>query len=763
MTTAVLLILFGALSRLIPHPPNFVAMGAIGLYAGARLPRRWSWAVPLAAMALSDFLIDWGTGRPPVTPVRLAVYGSFVLMVLLGRTLARSARTGRLVALSAGGAVLFFLTTNFAVWASMGTYPPTAAGLAACYMMAIPWFWNTLAAELLGTAALFGRDALARRRAAAVAGIALAILAPAGAARAQVGPVAENVVVTATASPEEIDEVGSAVTVITRAQIEESGWRTVQEALRSVPGADVVQAGGPGAQTSVFLRGANSVHTLVLIDGVRVNSPFFPGYDFSILSVENVERIEVVRGPFSALYGSESIGGVVHVFTRPAGERFSARLIAEVGNADQREASAFATGSAGPLGVAASFRDRREDGDRDNDAWRERSGSVRLESRLGDRLRLALEGAIEDGELGLPGPVGAETPSTRYFPRQERILLPATFRPAAGHAAAVTLGWVRSRPSFDSPSFQSETDARTLQARASDSFSAGEHRLTAFAEWQRWTVDDASNFGVNLDGARSTIWSVGAEDAAQIGGGWLLTAGLRYDDHSQFGDAWSPRATLSRHAGAWKLRASAGTGFRAPSVGELYYPFSGNRELQPERSTSFDVGADRTLSGGRAAVSLFWNEFRDLIVYDFVRFQNFNVGRARTRGLELSWRRDLVKGLGLDAGYTYLDTEDRDTGLELIRRPRHSGFLGLTATPAANLEVAPRAVFVGRRADADALSTSERVEAPSYWRLDLYARYRMGVLAPYLRAQNLTDRSYAEADGFPAPGLRLAGGLEVTF
>jgi vitamin B12 transporter len=793
MTTAVLLILIGALSRLIPHPPNFVAMGAIGLYAGARLPRRWSWAIPLAAMALSDLLIDWGTGRRLVTPVRLAVYGSFILMVLLGQAFARPGRAGRLAALSAGGAVLFFLTTNFAVWASMGTYPPTSAGLAACYLMALPWFWNTLAAELLGTAALFGLDALTRRQPAPAppgplgpvgaqrgtwrspeppgrgaarrltAAVVLLFAAFASRAAAQVGPISENVVVTATASPEEIDEVGSAVTVITRTQIEENGWRTVQEALRSVPGVDVVQSGGPGAQTSAFLRGANSVHTLVLVDGVRVNSPFFPGYDFSILSVENVERIEVVRGPFSALYGSESIGGVVHVFTRPAGEGLSARLIAEAGNADQREASAFVTAGAGRFGVAASFRDRREDGDRVNDDWRERSGSVRLEGRLGDRLRLALEGAIEDGELGLPGPVGAETPMTRYLPRQERILLPATFRPAAGHAAAVTLGWVRSRPSYDSPFFQSETDARTLQARASDSFSVSAHGLTAFAEWQRWTVDDASNFGINLDGARSTIWSLGAEDSVELGGGWLLTAGLRYDDHSQFGDAWSPRATLSRNVGAWKLRASGGTGFRAPSVGELYYPFSGNRELQPERSTSFDVGADRTLSGGRAAVSLFWNEFRDLIVYDFEQSLNFNVGRARTRGLEVAWRHDLARGLGLDAGYTYLDTEDLDTGLELIRRPRHSGFLGLTLTPVPSLDVAPRAIFVGRRADANALSTTERVETPSYWRLDLYARYRIGIIAPYLRAQNLTDRDYAEVDGYPAPGRRVAGGLEVSF
>ena len=767
MTTALLLVLLGALSRLLPHPPNFVAMGAIGLFAGARLPRRWAWVVPLAAMALSDLVIDWGTGRRAITPVRIAVYGSFTLMVLAGRLFARKARAGRLAALSIGGAVFFFLTSNFADWVTFTTYPPTSAGLSLCYVAAIPWFWNTLAAELAGTAVLFGLDALARREAArravrrATAGLLVAIAA--ASAHAQTPPpVSENVVVTATAAPEEIENVGSAVTVVTREEIERNGWRTVQDVLRSVAGASVAQSGGPGSQTSVFLRGANSTHTLVLVDGVRVNSAFFPGYDFSLLSTENVERIEVVRGPFSALYGSESIGGVVQIFTRPAGDRLAARLVGEAGNADQREVSAFATAGSGAFGIAASARDRKEDGDRANDDWRERSGSIRLEGRFGE-TRVALEGSIADGDLGLPGPVGAETPDNRYSPREERLTLPATFHPADGHAATVTLGWVRSYPSFDSPSFHSKTDARTLEARAADTFAIGSQRVTAFAEWQRWKVDDSSNFGVNLDGEHATIWSVGAEDTVELGGGWTVTAGARYDDHSRFGSVWSPRGTVAWRIGRWKLRASGGTGFRAPSVGELFYPFSGNPNLDPERSTSWDAGADYELPGGRASVSLFWNDYRDLIVYDFAAGLNFNVGRARSRGAEVAWRQAIARPVAVDAGYTYLDTEDRDTGLALLRRPRHSGFLGMTVAPAAGLEISPRAVFVGRRADVLALSTTTRIETPSYVRVDLYARWRMGRFSPYVRAQNLTDRSYAEVEGFPATGRRIAGGLEVEF
>lgn len=767
MTTALLLILFGALSRLLPHPPNAVAMGALALYSGARLPRRLAFAVPLAALALSDVVIDHGTGRPALTLVRFAVYGSFAAMVLLGGVAARHAGPMRLAGLSVGSSLFFFLTTNLANWWEMGTYPLTRAGLALCFIAAVPWFWNTLLADLAGTAVFFGLDALARRqrrrtqRSAGLAALAAALIwTSAEPARAQ-APVSENVVVTAAAVPEEREDVGSASTVVTREQIEREGWKTVADALRSVPSAVVLGSGGPGSQTSVFLRGSNSTHALVLVDGVRVNSPFFPGYDFALLTTENVERIEVVRGPFSALYGSDAIGGVVQIFTRAAAEKLSGQVSAEAGNARQREETAFATAGRGAWSVAASVRDHRADGDRDNDDWRERSGTVRIDGRFSESLRVGLEGAISDGELGLPGPVGAPSPHDRYSPQEERIALPASFQPADGHTASVLLGWAASRPSYDTPGFQSQTDARTLQARASDSFAVGSQTVTGFAGWERWTVDDASNFGSNLDGARATLWHAGAEDTVRVGAA-ILTVGVRYDHHSQFGDAWSPRATLAWTIGDWKARASAGTGFRAPSVGELYYPFSGNADLQPERSTSFDVGVERRIGAGRVEVSFFWTDFRDLIVYDFSRFQNFNVGRARSRGIEVAWRQPVTAALSVDASYTHLDARDRDTGLLLIRRPRNSGYIGVTVQPLAGLDVSPRATVVGPRADFGAISR-ERIQDPGYVRVDLFARYRAGSLSPYVRFENLADRDYAEVDGYPAPGRRWVGGLELRF
>jgi vitamin B12 transporter len=473
-----------------------------------------------------------------------------------------------------------------------------------------------------------------------------------------------------------------------------------------------------------------------------------------------------VRGPFSALYGSDAIGGVIQIFTRAAARGLSGQAFAEAGDAGQRAGSLFASYGGESLGVSGSYRDGRVGGDRPNSDWRQQNGAMRIEGRLSESARVALEAAIEDSDLGVPGPVGRESPQARYGSRQERLSLPGSFSPAPGHEATFLLADVVSRPHFDDPgsSFSSRTDARSLQGRVSDTWTSGSNRLTGFASFERGRVVDGSNFGPSLEGQHTTIWGAGIEDARKLAGGFTATAGIRYDDHSQFGEAWSPRATiawLSADA-LWKVRASGGSAFRAPTVGELYFPFSGNPDLKPERSTSYELGAERYLPGGRIEASLFWNEFRDLIVFDFQSSLNLNVGRARTRGVEIAMRQDLRRALSVDVGYTYLDAQDRGTGLALIRRPRHRAFLGASWQPLDRLSLAPRATFVGSRPDSDAL-TGNRVESPSFLRLDLFARYAVGPVAPYARVENLADRRYAEVDGYPAPRRRFAAGIEARF
>ena len=301
-----------------------------------------------------------------------------------------------------------------------------------------------------------------------------------------------------------------------------------------------------------------------------------------------------MRGPFSALYGSDAIGGVVQIFTRPAAGRASpAGRRARRATQGQGQGSAFVSVGEGPFSATASYRYVAFDGDRPNTDWRQRNGSASLEARLSEAAGSASRGPSSTARSATRVPVGAPSTARGFF-REERLAVPGSFAALRTRTSSTSCSPdVRSEPAYRDTDggFASQTDAETLQARVSDTARLGAHQLTALASWERWKVDDASNFGTNLDEQRTTLWGVGAQDSATLGP-VTVTAGLRYDHHSAFGDAWSPRGTIAwlSRGSLWKVRVSGGTAFRAPSVGELYYPFVGNPDLKPERSVSWEVG-----------------------------------------------------------------------------------------------------------------------------------------------------------------------------
>jgi vitamin B12 transporter len=443
----------------------------------------------------------------------------------------------------------------------------------------------------------------------------------------------------------------------------------------------------------------------------------------------------------------------------------SGRATGEAGNEGQGQGSAFVSLGQGPIGGAATYRYVAFDGDRPNTDWRQRNGSASLQARLSESSRIGVEWGLLDGEVGIPGPVGAPS-SARGTTHEGRLAVPGSFALSSTNQLDVLLSGVRSEPTYRDTAggFESQTDARTLQARVSDTAKLGAHQLTAFGSWERWEVSDASNFGINLDDARTTLWGLGAQDAVTFGA-FTVAAGLRYDHNSSYGAAWSPRGTVSWLSAdrIWKVRASGGTGYRAPTIGELYYPFSGNPDLKPEQSVSWEAGVERYIGSGRVEASFFWNDLKDLIVYDFTEARNFNIGRSRTYGVEFGWQQSILPNLAIDATYMYLKTENLETGDPLLRRPENGASLGVDWRPIAGFDLSPRLLYVGPRADADAL-TGAPVEDPSYLRLDVIARWQATPhLAPYLRMINATNHQYDEAAGFPAAGRLVAGGLDVKF
>lgn len=600
------------------------------------------------------------------------------------------------------------------------------------------------------------------------------LLAPALLRAQTAPPVSADVVVTAEARPESQQTLGVAATVIDEDEIGRSMASSLSDVLRAVPGLDVVRSGGPGGVTSLFLRGTNSTQTLVLVDGVKLNSPFFGGTDLSSLSTVNLERVEVVRGPFSALYGSEAIGGVVQVLTRRAPEEsFSARFVAGAGNGSTHEGMADTAVRTGAFTATAGWRRTTSDGALPNEYFDGTSLSGGLDVALGTDATLGVVVRHDEGKTGIPFSGALVTPRRLTTADTTTVAVPLKVALDARTHLDITFLAARDKPTLSDPDDPygytfSETDARRAGGRLVVSHDFGAQRLAAGAEYERASVTSRDSYGTSLDGATTRNWAVFAEDRIALDGERLvLTAGLRHDENSAFGGATSPRATLVFFlTPSLKLRLAGGAAFRAPTTGELYYPFSGNPNLKPERSRAYEAGIEIALSPRLTVeASYFRNDVTDLIQYVPQTYTNENVGRARMQGVEAALRGDLGNGFLARISYGTLDARDLDTGLALLRRPynRAAATVGRSFAKGGSFEVT--AHFVGSRPDLDASDFVTRVGMPSYVTFDVAGTLPPLVyhLAPYARVTNLLGRAYAEAAGFPAPGRRFLLGLSAAF
>lgn len=580
-------------------------------------------------------------------------------------------------------------------------------------------------------------------------------------------PIEESIVVTATLEGEEADDIPATVTVIGREEIEARQATSVAELLRTVPGVSVSRSGSPGKATSVFVRGANSNHTLVLWNGVRLNDPFFGGFDWAHLPTEGVSRVEVARGPFSALYGSQALGGVVQVLTATEP---GARLTVEGGSRDYLRGSASATGQAGDVRLDVAGHLRRGEGRADNDFFDGEEAVARALWSLRPGASLGVVARANRSEIGLPFDfTGAPSPERRQ--ERESVQLAVPFAWEAGpwqveaQADVATLDLALRDPN-DSFS-ENDTEAERASGRLVVTRRLGNRTdregswAAAGVDWQREEVTDVSAFGVNLDGESHDMRSAFGELFLRTGA-WSVDLGLRHDDHDAFGGETSLKlGTAVAIADGLDLRASYGEGFRAPSIGDLYFPGFGNPDLEPETSESWELGAEWRpgAAGGRWKLSAaaFRTDFDGLIVFDLVRSLPLNLGRARARGVEAALAY-AGPGVAVRASTTYQDAEDLTSGEALLRRPDWSGELLATWRPSrlagGAWTVNGVARYVGDRLDFGG------VELPSYQVLDLAVAYRWTAhLEPRLRVENVLDEEYEEQAGFPAPGRAFVAGL----
>lgn len=589
---------------------------------------------------------------------------------------------------------------------------------------------------------------------------------------ARIGPV----VVTATRIEQPAAEVGSAVTVITGEELRRRGIEFVADALQEVPGVTVPRSGTRGKTTSLFLRGANANQTLVLIDGIRVNDPTSGSFDLAFLTTDNVERIEVIRGPQSPLYGSEAVGGVVNIITRRGRGPIATTLTALGGNYDTYSVGAAIRGGGERLGGSLEVSRFATDNRAPNDDFDVDTVSARLDGRLTDRLSSTITFRRSIAETGTPGQLALGPPV--LTDRQENEL----------SAAGITVEH-RTTSIWSQRLSLSGSDQTLLFTQAAGlSITDSERRsiewvhtitplrplsLVVGGEYRGEDGAFQNPFGTDFEAHLVTRALFAQAQLVTLGERLFLQGGGRLDDGTQLDTEVTPKvaaAFLVPETGT-RLHASWGKGIKAPTILDLFFPGFSNPDLKPERSTGWDAGVDQRLWGRRVevGVTFFRNDFKDLIVFDPFLFIPVNVGKAHSYGVESTLAVRPTRWLDLAVAHTYLEAINDDTQTRLLRRPRHQGSAQVTLRPAAAASVTVSGLYVGDRRDNTFTPGSQERDQGEYFRLDASATYRLprvpGVrsLEVVGRVENILDREYEEVAGFPALGTSFLAGVRGTF
>lgn len=620
-----------------------------------------------------------------------------------------------------------------------------------------------------------------------------------GAEGGDVPRIEETVIVTASCREVPLEWAGNAVTVLTREDLTRKGCRTVTDALASVPGLQVNTTGAGGAST-VMIRGAQSEQTVVMVDGVELNDPMTPGrgFEFGLLTLDNVDRIEVVRGPQSMVHGSDAMGGIVNIITRPGGGKglYSAQVEggrfawfrARVESAGEAAGFRYAAGASREQLNGWSAAGERY-GNRETDGQGVSSLNTRLSRVLGRGFEasVAMHGNRYRQDLDASGGAFGDDPN--YLAEGRELALSGELRHTPGNGVfshRASFSYLDTRREYrdpedaDHPGSSSEALYRGIRRKFrwqgdlsrfrnhylsfgyEYSREQGHSRYASDGPWGPYTADFQDQ-GADLQG-------LFVEDRFQWGNYFSVTGGARVDHHDRFGAHASFRLSpvLVIPGSGTRLRFSAGTGFKAPSLYQLYAPPSdwgsvGNPELQPETSWSLDGGIVQDFRSARVQLSagFFLNRFDKLI--DFVDGYQ-NVGKARTRGLELEGKWAARPDLSFGGSYTFTDAVNLATGEDLLRRARHTAAVGVECRPARQWFVAAECLFRGARWDMDYNAwPAARVRLDARAVLNLSVSRRMGDHAElYARLDNLFNNNKPDVYGYTPEPFMVRAGLRLV-
>lgn len=564
-------------------------------------------------------------------------------------------------------------------------------------------------------------------------------------------------------------EIGSSVSIITAEEIDTLGFDFALDAIAAAPGVTINQNGAFGGQASVRIRGAASEQTLVLIDGVPVNDSSSPGggFNFARLDTENIERIEILKGPQSTLWGSDAIGGVVSIITKRPDERLGGSIFGEYGSFDTFRGGA-SIGNANDTGdfrlaIAGTTSDGISKADEDNgntedDAYEALTLSAKGGLNLGGDARLSADVLWTDAEsefdsfvFGAQGNVGDGDAVSETEEVTANVTLTAPlFDGRLENLLLIGYSEI-DRENSGADAFPFEAEGERQIFRYQGTVSINDRNTLAFGAEREETMFSDSD--TSIDGVFALYEF---KPIASL----TLTGGLRVDDHSTFGTE-----TTGRFAAAYNptsqitLRASWGQGFKAPTINQLTGGCcaAANFDLQPETSEAIDAGIDWRSKDGRteASITIFDTNIENQIL--FASSGYFNEAETDTTGVELTGRYDLVDWLSVSASYAYIDATDTD-GDSLVRIPEHSGDVTFSVDPDGPLSGAVLVRYNGEEPNTDGTTLD------SWTRVDVSGSYDLNDRAElFARIENLFDEDYQQILGYGTPDLSGYVGVRLRY
>jgi len=596
-----------------------------------------------------------------------------------------------------------------------------------------------------------------------------------------------RVIVSATRLPTPEDEIASSVTLITAADIEAQQARTLPDILQRVPGLNIVQSGGVGAVTSIFMRGTNSNHVKIYVDGIDVADPSTPADAFNLanLQLADIDRIEVLRGPQSGLYGSDAIGGAISIVTKPGAGPAQLAGSLEGGSFGTFNQTASLSGSTTdfnyvlnadhlrstdslvtPLDVLAPGEQRNPDS-YDNKSFSTKLGAqlttdldVRAVARYVDTTLLFTNDDFFDS---IPDAVRSREDAQQLYTRASAHL--ALF--AGRFDETLGVGYSLDRTSDSGPEAAASVNrGNRLKVDWQGNIKLADTQvLTVGAEHERDAIQ-ASPIS-----ASTTVNSGFAQLQSGFDAQFFDTVSVRYDNNDRFGGKTTYRIAPAYiiSATGTTFKGSVGSGFKAPTLNQLFvsfpaFGFLANPDLKPETSVGYDVGFEQALFLKRLnfGVTYFHNHIRDLINGNDTFSSDINVGRATTYGTESFVAYTPVAQVALRADFTHTIARDDILDVQLLRRPRTKVSFSGTWQASNALSLSTTVVYVGPWADGTR-ETFTPVTAGGYGTTNIAANYALSPkLSLFARINNLFDRRYEDPVGFDHPGLGLFAGVNAV-